>query len=159
MKPPQRAAPQLPRSAARLAAVQAIYEMEVTGAAAESILDNFLGQRWPRSGAVETLPPPDLDLLRRLIEGVEMHGADLDSAIDAVLEARQGMARIELLLRAILRAGAYELRAMPEIPAKVIINEYINLGHAFYASGEPALVNAVLDRLAARYRDNLPATS
>lgn len=159
MKPAQRAAPQLPRSAARLAAVQAIYEMEVSGADADSILDNFLRQRWPWSGAMETLPPPDLELLTRLIHGVEAMTPDLDCAIDAVLRARQGTLRIELLLRAILRAGAYELSSMQETPAKVIINEYINLGHAFYSSGEPALVNAVLDRLAARYRDDLAADS
>ncbi len=158
MKPPQRVGSQLSRSAARLAAVQAIYEMEVTGAAADTILENFLRQRWPWSGAMEALPPPDLDLLTRLIQGVQASTEDLDSAIDTILEGRQGSTRIELLLRSILRAGAYELRALPEIPAKVVINEYINLGHAFYSSGEPALVNAVLDRLAARYRDNLPAT-
>ncbi len=157
MKPSQRGAPQLPRSAARLAAVQAIYEMEVTGVTADSILDNFLRQRWPRSGAMESLPPPDLNLLTRLIQGVHAMQPDLDRAIDAVLEARQGGVRIELLLRAILRAGAFELSMIHDIPAKVIINEYINLGHAFYSSGEPALVNAVLDRLAARYRNDQPA--
>lgn len=157
MKPPQRAASQLSRSAARLAAVQAIYEMEVTSTQ-RIPFSNFLRQRWPWSGAMEALPPPDLDLLTRLIQGVQASTEDLDSAIDTILEGRQGSTRIELLLRSILRAGAYELRALPEIPAKVVINEYINLGHAFYSSGEPALVNAVLDRLAARYRDNLPAT-
>lgn len=159
MSSAQRAAPQLPRSAARLAAVQAIYEMDVTGADAESILDNFLRQRWPWSGAMESLPPPDLELLTRLIQGVQAARAELDGDINAVLEARQGTMRIELLLRAILRAGAYELNAMPRTPAKVIINEYINLGHAFYSSGEPALVNAVLDRLAARYRNDQAPSS
>lgn len=159
MNSTQRAAPQLPRSAARLAAVQAIYEMDVTGADADSILENYLRQRWPWSGAMESLPPPDLQLLTQLIQGVQAVRADLDGDIDAVLEARQGTLRIELLLRAILRVGAYELNAMRKTPAKVIINEYINLGHAFYSSGEPALVNAVLDRLAARYRNDLAAGS
>lgn len=159
MNSTQRAAPQLPRSAARLAAVQAIYEMDVTGADADSILENYLRQRWPWSGAMESLPPPDLQLLTQLIQGVQAVRADLDGDIDAVLEARQGTLRIELLLRAILRAGAYELNTMRKTPAKVIINEYINLGHAFYSSGEPALVNAVLDRLAARYRNDLAAGS
>lgn len=159
MKTAQRAAPQLPRSAARLAAVQAIYEMEVSGADAQSILDNFLRQRWPWSGAMESLPPPDLDLLTRLVHGTQEVQAHLDTAIDAVLESRQGTLRIELLLRAILRAGAYELDAMRETPAKVIINEYINLGHAFYSSGEPALVNAILDKLASQFRGDRPSGS
>ncbi len=142
---------QQPRRAARLAAVQAIYEIAVTDADADTILDNFLHQRWPRSGAEESLPPPDIRLLTAMVKGVVAALPDLDREIDAILAKRRGAERIEVLLRAILRVGGYELMTM-ETPTKVILNEYINLAHAFFAGGEPALVNAVLDRLALRYR-------
>jgi transcription antitermination protein NusB len=144
--------PQQPRRAARLAAVQAVYEIAVTDADADSILDNFLNQRWPRSGATDTLPPPDLRLLTAILKGVVAAMPDLDREIDAILANRRGAERIELLLRAILRVGAFELMTMETVPTKVILNEYINLAHAFFAGGEPALVNAVLDRLALRFR-------
>ena len=144
--------PQQPRRAARLAAVQAVYEIGVTDADADTILDNFLNQRWPRSGATDTLPPPDLRLLTTMLKGVVAAMPDLDREINAILANRRGAERIELLLRAILRVGAFELMTMETVPTKVILNEYINLAHAFFAGGEPALVNAVLDRLALRFR-------
>ena len=144
--------PQQPRRAARLAAVQAVYEIAVTDADADTILDNFLNQRWPRSGANESLPPPDLRLLTTMLKGVVAAMPDLDREIDAILATRRGAERIEVLLRAILRVGAFELMTMETVPTKVILNEYINLAHAFFAGGEPALVNAVLDRLALRFR-------
>ncbi|MFO1129407.1 MAG: transcription antitermination factor NusB [Rhodospirillales bacterium] len=144
--------PQLPRRSARLAAVQAVYEIAVSDADVETILDNFLHQRWPRSGANDRLPPPDLRLLTTMLRGVVAATPALDQEIDAILANRRGAERIELLLRAILRVGAFELMAMEAVPTKVILNEYINLAHAFFAGGEPALVNAVLDRLALRYR-------
>jgi N utilization substance protein B len=147
------------RRAARLAAVQAIYEIAVADADADAILDNFLHQRWPRSGADETLPPPDLRLLTAMLKGVIAALPELDREIDAILANRRGADRIEVLLRAILRVGAYELMAMEAVPTKVILNEYINLAHAFFAGGEPALVNAVLDRLALRYRGPAGALS
>jgi N utilization substance protein B len=147
------------RRAARLAAVQAIYEIAVTDADADTILDNFLNQRWPRSGAEESLPPPDIRLLTAMLNGVLAALPDLDREIDAILANRRGAERIEVLLRAILRVGAYELMAMETVPTKVILNEYINLAHAFFAGGEPALVNAVLDRLALRYRGPAGALS
>jgi N utilization substance protein B len=151
--------PQQPRRAARLAAVQALYEIAVTDADADAILDNFLNQRWPRSGADDSLPPPDLRLLTAIVKGVVASLADLDREIDAILANRRGAERIELLLRAILRVGAFELMAMRTVPTKVILNEYINLAHAFFAGGEPALVNAVLDRLALRFRGAAGALS
>jgi N utilization substance protein B len=150
---------QQPRRAARLAAVQAIYEIAVTDADADTILDNFLNQRWPRSGADESLPPPDIRLLTAMLKGVIAALPELDREIDAILANRRGAERIEMLLRAILRVGAYELMAMETVPTKVILNEYINLAHAFFAGAEPALVNAVLDRLALRYRGPAGALS
>lgn len=145
-------AQQLPRRAARLAAVQGLYEIAVSAADADSVLDNYLRQRWPRSGATQDLPPPDLPLLTALLKGSVAAAAELDEEINQVLAGRRGGDRIETLLRAILRVGAFELREMTDVPTRVILNEYINMAHAFFAGGEPALVNAVLDRLALRFR-------
>ncbi|MFO1153482.1 MAG: transcription antitermination factor NusB [Rhodospirillales bacterium] len=159
MSPGEEAGAKQPRRAARLAAVQAVYEIAVSDADADAILDNFLHQRWPRSGAHESLPPPDIRMLTAMLKGVVAATPDLDREIDAILANRRGAERIELLLRAILRVGAFELMTMEAVPTKVILNEYINLAHAFFTGGEPALVNAVLDRLASRYRGPLTALS
>lgn len=146
------ASPLLPRRAARLAAVQGLYEIEVSAAEVDAVLENYLHHRWPRSGAARELPPPDLELLTRLLRGTFEAAADLDREINRVLAGRRGGDRIETLLRAILRVGAFELREMTDVPTRVVLNEYINLAHAFFAGGEPALVNAVLDRLALGFR-------
>jgi N utilization substance protein B len=142
----------LPRRAARLAAVQGLYEIEVSASGAEAVLENYVRQRWPRSGAAQDLPPPDLELLATLVKGTLAAAPDLDVEINQVLAGRRGGDRIETLLRAILRVGAFELRELSDVPTRVVLNEYINLAHAFFAGGEPALVNAVLDRLALRFR-------
>ena len=159
MTPGEETTAKQPRRAARLAAVQAVYEIALSDADADAILDNFLKQRWPRSGANDSLPPPDLRLLTAMLKGVVAATADLDREIDAILANRRGAERIEVLLRAILRVGAFELMTMDSVPTKVILNEYINLAHAFFTGGEPALVNAVLDRLALRYRGPTAALS
>ena len=74
------------------------------------------------------------------------------AAIEEALTGGWTLPRLEILLRVILRAGAYELCCQPDVPAKVVINEYVEIAHAFFAGKEPGLVNAVLDRLASRLR-------
>jgi N utilization substance protein B len=148
---------QLHRSAARLAAVQALYEIDVAEAHPDTVLDDFLLERWPGAGAAQQLPRPDLVLLSRIVHGVRSDLGDLDSAIGKVVGPSRSLDRMEPLLRSIVRAGGYELKEIPENPAKVIINEYINLAHAFFSGGEPAFINAVLDRLTTHFRDEKPS--
>ena len=143
------------RSAARLAAVQALYEMDMAGAAADPILGAFLQDRWKvngEDGAAADLAEPDGALLADLVRGVAARRDDLDGMIGAALSAQWTLERLEVVLRAILRAGTYELLARADIPPRVVINEYLEVAHAFFAGAETGLVNGVLDRLARTLR-------
>jgi len=140
------------RSATRLAAVQALYEMEVSGAPVERVLGEFIGKRWTDADGGSDLLAPDGDLLDQLVRGVSDRRSELDAMISSALTGAWSMDRLEILLRAILRAGVYELAALSEVPPKAAINEYVDVAHAFFPGKEPALVNAVLDRLARTLR-------
>lgn len=134
------------RSAARLAAVQALYSMEITGVTAEQALtelrDRLDGE--PRGHMAD----PNLDLVGFLVHGATSEGATLDEMIGNALSRDWTVDRLEAVLRAILRSGAFELKARPQTPARVAISEYVDVAHAFYAGPEPGLVNAVMDKLA-----------
>ncbi len=144
------------RSSARLAAVQALYEMDMTDIAADSVINEFLRQRWkPAPGmpvdGEEDLPDlasPDGALLAELIRGVSAKRGDLDGMIEPALSGDWTVQRLEVILRAILRAGAYELLSMADVPARVVINEYVNVAKAFFDDNKPGMVNGVLDKLA-----------
>lgn len=146
----------LGRSSARLAAVQALYEMDMTGIAADLVIDEFLRKRWiPAPGtalddedALPDLPTPDAQLLSELIRGVSAKRPELDGMITPALTRDWTVERLEMILRAILRAGAFELLSMSEVPARVVINEYVNVAKAFFDDNKPGLVNGVLDKLA-----------
>lgn len=137
------------RSAARLAAVQAIYEMDLAGAAPDVVIDEFLRGRWKAGLGEADLADLDAAHFAEVIRAVAGRSEALDVAIEGALAEKLKVDRLEILLRAILRAGGYELSSRPDIPAKVIINEYLDVAHAFFTGKEPALVNAVLDRMAA----------
>jgi N utilization substance protein B len=139
------------RSAARLIAVQALYEMEMAGAPADAVLGQFMERRWGRRSEEESggpLAEPDPRWLAVLVQGVAERLAELDEVIGGALDKARPLERLEVLLRAILRAGAFELMSQADVPARVVINEYMNIAHAFFAGKEPNLVNGVLDRLA-----------
>ena len=136
------------RSATRLAAVQALYQIDVADASPEEVLQGFKGESWSKADPDLELPAPDEQLLEDLVMGVFGQQPSVDAALDAALDVGHSIERLEVLLRAVLRAGAYELKPLSSVPSKVVINEYVDLAHAFFAGKEPALVNAVLDRLA-----------
>lgn len=139
------------RRAARLAAVQALYEIAMTGAKADAVLMEFMAHRW-RDSAGEPMTEPDSGLFTRIVRGVLERAADLDSMIGGALEGGWTVERLELVLASILRAGVYELLACADVPAPVVITEYVDVAHAFFAGGEPSMVNGVLDRLARSLR-------
>ena len=136
------------RSATRLAAVQALYQIDVADVPPEEALRAFKDERWSRADPDVELPVPDEQMLENLVLGVSGQQSSVDAALDAALDDGHSIERLEVLLRAVLRAGAYELMPLSAVPPKVVINEYVDLAHAFFAGKEPALVNAVLDRLA-----------
>lgn len=140
------------RSTARLAAVQALYEMDLAGAAADPVLSDFLRDRWRPDPGQPSLVAPDSELLSQLVRGVSERIQDLDGIIGPALTGGYSVKRLETLLRAILRAGTYELLALGKIPAAVVINEYVDVAHAFFEENEAAMVNGVLDRLARTLR-------
>jgi len=137
-----------PRTAARLAAVQALYQIEVSGASPANVVTEFLRHRLGQEGEGENFGAADDRLFADLVEGASARRDELDRYIIASLTPDWPLERLEIILRAILRAGAYELLARPEVPARVAISEYIDIAHAFFAGKEPGLINAVLDRLA-----------
>ncbi|MFQ6018348.1 MAG: transcription antitermination factor NusB [Kiloniellaceae bacterium] len=148
----RRAASSPRRSAARLAATQALYQIEMAGGSAEAVLREFLDHRVGEEVDGLRLPAVDRAMLGDLIKGVVAARKALDDMLAAVLEADWPVERLETLLRVVLRAGAYELSERPDVPARVIVTEYVDLAHAFFSGKEPGLVNGVLDRLARALR-------
>jgi N utilization substance protein B len=142
------------RAAARLAAVQALYQIEIAEAPAEEVIGQFLSGQRPvpepegDDGDVVSLPPPDAELFTVLVEGVIANRAGLDSRIAAALSPDWTVPRLEILVRLILEAGVFELTGLPDVPPKVSINEYVNVAHAFFEGAEPGLINGVLDAVA-----------
>ena len=138
------------RSTARLAAVQALYDRDITGASAADAVRDALARFEDPDRAEEhrAMVSPDVPHLRDLVEGVVRDQDRLDEMIGAALSPEWPIDRLEVVLRAILRAGGYEMLNRTDIPPRVVITEYLDLTHAFFAGKEAALVNAVLDRLA-----------
>lgn len=137
------------RSAARLAAVQILYSMEIAGIGVEeSLAQGGTGLGGEDQPAAE----PDGALVAFLVRGAAADREHLDQLIGDELADDWTMERLEALLRAILRAATCELGTRPKTPARVAISEYVDIAHAFYSGPEPGLVNAVLDRLARRLR-------
>jgi N utilization substance protein B len=141
-----------PRSAARLAATQALYQVLLTNAPAENVVAEF--QKFRREGESDTssLEGADLTLFADVVRGAAARREEIEAALQRVLTADWPLERIETLLRAVLWAGAYELMARPDVPLEVVINEYMEIAHAFFAGKEPSFVNGVLDRLAREIR-------
>lgn len=140
------------RSAARLAAVQAVYEMEVGGRRATRVIEDYERDGFPRDGDAPKGPASDKSWFGDIVNGVEKGGRAIDELIQSVLDQDRQVDRLEAVLRAILRAGAFELKERPDVPSRVVISEYVDVAHAFFFGGEPSLVNAVLDRIAQKVR-------
>jgi len=146
-------APKQARSVARLAAVQALYQMEVSGAGAEHVIREFAEHRFdrgvPAEPAEETpLAAADEDFFADLVRGVVSNQREIDGAIARKLAANWRLERIDATVRAILRAGAYELTHRPDVPTEVAIDEYVELAKSFFEGPEPGFVNGALDAVA-----------
>ena len=150
LKTPSKPANQ--RGAARLAAVQALYQLELTGAGLADTLAEYETLRLGRELDGETYLQADKGWFRHIVSGVAENQRQIDPLIHEALPADWPLSRIDTLLRAVLRAGAFELAEQTDIPAAVVISEYVDVAKAFFASEETGLVNAVLHRLAAANR-------
>jgi len=135
------------RGFARLAAVQALYQMELAGMGAEEVSDEFIAHRFQ-----EFAEQPDADFFSAIVRGVPRHQAEIDKAIAACLTEKWTLARVDSILRAILRAAGFELIARHDVPARVVIDEYVGIAREFFSGDEPGFVNAALDTMARRKR-------
>jgi len=139
------------RRGARLAAVQAMYQMEIAGKSSAEAIEDFRQRRLNDTidgGDGVTPENVDEDLFVGLVQGVSASVPSLDARIDDAIATERNLGSVEVLLRLILRAGAYELSDRPDIDAALSINEYVAVAEAFFGGTEPRFVNGVLDRLA-----------
>jgi transcription antitermination protein NusB len=146
------------RSVARLLAVQALYQIELNRSAPgvpgiDAVVGEFVKHRLGQEIEGENYGEADRSLFIDIVKGASSRQGDLDPMLGAALSDEWPLARLETILRAILRAGAYELLARSDIPPRVIISEYLDVAHAFFAGKEPAMVNGVLDKLARTLRE------
>lgn len=140
------------RGASRLAAVQALYQMDVGGSAIEDVLAEF--ETWRLGGELDGVQYRDADpaFFRDIVGGVVRDQRGLDPMIHDTLASGWPLARIDVTLRSILRAAAHELKNRPDVPGKVVIAEYVEIAKAFFEKEEPGIVNGVLDNLARALR-------
>lgn len=136
------------RSAARVAAAQALYQIELTGVSAERALGEFLEHRAKGDEDGAAIAGADRALFAEIVRGVAARREEVDSMVAASLAEGWALDRLDKVVCAILRAGAFELLSRAKSPARVVINEYVDVAHAFFEDKEPGFVNGVLDRLA-----------
>ena len=151
------AAPKTPRTAnkrgaARLAAVQALYQMDVGGTSLLETVAEYESFRLGRELDGDTYREADAAWFRDIVSGVVRSQTSIDPLIHSSLTSDWPLSRLDTTLRAILRAGAYEVTNRKDVPVAVIVSEYVDIAKAFYEEEEPRLVNAVLDRVARRSR-------
>ena len=140
------------RQAARLAAVQALYQWQEGEHAPAEIIEQFLNVRTGEAGEGGMRRDADRPLFKDVVEGTVAHKDELEQTVSAALAEDWTWKRVDRLVRAILLAGAYELLHRRDVPPRVAINEYVEIAHAFYDQGEPSFINSVLDRVARQAR-------
>jgi len=140
------------RSAARLAAVQALYQMDIAGTALPDTLAEFESHWMGKVVDGDEYKPAEAAFFRDLVGGVLKQQRALDPLIDQTLQAGWPLKRVEAIMRAILRSGAFELGKRKDVPVKVVISEYVDIAHAFFDRDEAGMVNAVLDAIARNVR-------
>lgn len=138
----------LSRSAARLAAVQALYQMEMEGTPLAKLLHEFHEHRLGATIEDATYADAEVAFFDDIVAGTDARREEIDGLIAARLAKGWSIERLDRPMRAILRAGAYELVARPDVPAATVINEYLDVAHAFYDKREAGFVNGLLDAIA-----------
>ena len=136
------------RTVARLAAVQALYQMELAGTGVEAVVREFTDHRFDGDLEGETLAEADEKFFSELVHGVVSEQNAIDSAVTHRLATGWRLERLDATLRAILRAGGWELMHRPDVPVEVAIDEYVEIAKSFFEGPEPGFVNGALDGLA-----------
>ena len=140
------------RSAARLAAVQALYQHEMEGTPLPRLLHEFHEHRLGATIEDAQYIEAERDFFDDIVNGADARRADIDQAIAARLAQGWSLERLDRPMRAILRAGAYELIARPDVPLGSVISEYVDVAHAFYDKRESGFANGLLDSIAKQVR-------
>ncbi|MXN46879.1 transcription antitermination factor NusB [Shinella kummerowiae] len=143
------------RGAARLAAVQALYQMDVGGAGVLEVVAEYEAHRLGQELDGDTYLKADASWFRSIVSGVVRDQRLLDPMIGAALQDDWALSRVDSTVRAILRAGTFELKERKDVPIAVIVTEYVEIAKAFFEDEEPKLVNAVLDRIAKQVRTDV----
>ncbi len=136
------------RGAARLAAVQALYQMDIAGAGINDIFAEFESHWLGNEVEGDKYLPAEAAFFRDVVSGVVRDQTKLDPLIDEALAKGWPLKRIDAILRAVLRAGAYELEHRKDVPGRVVVSEYVDVANAFVENDETGMVNAVLDQIA-----------
>ena len=152
MKGPAKKIKQRPRSGSRIAAVQGLYQMDLAGTDLNAVVDEFVTLRFAGADADEALAGADATFFAEVLRGVVRRQVDIDPMIDQQLAVGWRLVRVDSILRAILRAGVFELMERLDVPARVAISEYVEVANAFFNEDEPKVVNGVLDKLARQLR-------
>lgn len=154
MKPPlSESRPLAPRSAARLTAVQALYQMDLAETDLNSVIGQFNLMHFGDKAEDPSVANADRDFFASILRGVVRRQREIDPIVDAQLAEGWRLTRVDSTLRAILRAGVFELIERTDVPARVVISEYVEVAKAFFSEDEPRVVNGVLDKIARRTRE------
>jgi len=140
------------RSAARLGAVQALYQMETAETPVDGIIEEFVHHRFGTEVEGVALPIGDDVFFADLLIGIVDKQSEIDPIVNTVLSEGWKLVRLDATVRAILRAGSYELLFRTDVPPKVTIAEYVRLAESFFEGDEVGFVNGVLDKLAREHR-------
>ena len=130
-----------------MSAVQALYQMDVSGAPHKTVLKEFLDHRFGHEDEPEMVRA-DEPYFEDIVNGVVRDQAKIDEAISGRLTDKWPLRRLDATLRALLRSAVYEIQSRPDVPALVIINEYMSIATEFFSGKEPGIVNGVLDKIA-----------
>lgn len=140
------------RGAARLSAVQALYQMDIGGTGLAETVAEYENFRLGREVDGETYLAADAGWFRSIVGGVVRDQKTIDPTVHKALTRDWPLSRIDSTLRAILRCAVFELKNRPDVSARVIVSEYVELAKAFFDGDEPKMVNGVLDRIAREWR-------
>jgi len=143
------------RGAARLAAVQALYQMDIGGTGVLEVVAEYEAFRLGQEVDGETYLKADAAWFRSIVAGVVRDQTKIDPLIKSALQDDWALSRLDSTVRAILRAGTFEILERKDVPVPVIVTEYVEIARAFFAEDEPKLVNAVLDRIAKQMRGGI----
>lgn len=148
----EKASPFDARSASRLAAVQAFYQIEFGGGCAEDVIAEFLEHRLGASVDGDRYAAADPDFFHAVVRGGIARAAEIETLLSDALSRQRLPSRLDGILRSLLCAAAFELLGRRDVPARVVIDEYLDVAHAFFVGTEPKLINGVLDAVARRLR-------